>query len=199
MFQNGKNGKVLVSYPVWEEFCIIGHWIHDSILMRWAELSHQMAHGDVPISVILETMLRGVTNERDVSNARLIYDRHPEDLICVWSGKVITGRYDVDHVIPYSLWHNNSLWNLMPSDPRVNNDKRDKLPSSELLNSSRDRLIHYWRETRSVYCHRFDREYASFTGKSPDPNSWERTLFSSLFESVETVAIQRGVERYRLK
>jgi hypothetical protein len=60
--------------------------------MRWAELSHQMAHRDVPISVILETMLRGVTNERDVSNARLIYDRHPEDLICVWSGKVITGR-----------------------------------------------------------------------------------------------------------
>jgi very-short-patch-repair endonuclease len=43
-------------------------------------------------------------------------------------------------VIPFSLWRNNDLWNLLPAHPAVNNAKRDLLPSQSLLRQRREAL-----------------------------------------------------------
>ena len=41
---------------------------------------------------------------------------------------VITGKYDVDHFIPWSFVMNDELWNLMPMDSSLNSSKSNRLP-----------------------------------------------------------------------
>ena len=43
-----------------------------------------------------------------------------QQMQCVWSAKTLK-KYDIDHSMPFSLWPNNDLWNLVPSDSKVNN------------------------------------------------------------------------------
>ena len=52
-------------------------------------------------------------------------------------------------MIPFSLWHCNDLWNLLPCDARVNGKKSDKLPERGLLLKRKDAIIYYWEKTRS--------------------------------------------------
>jgi hypothetical protein len=55
---------------------------------------------------------------------------------CPWTEKTISYgvNYDLDHILPVSLYPINELWNLVPSDPEFNSyTKRDRLPSQEKL------------------------------------------------------------------
>jgi len=103
--------------------------------------------------------------------------------------------FDIDHVIPFALWHNNDTWNLLPADPKINNSKRDKLPERSLLEKRRDIIIYYWQIIHHEMPARFDRETERFTGKSLKKN-WEKVLFSAVADAVEFTAMQRGVERW---
>jgi hypothetical protein len=66
-----------------------------------------------------------------------------KEIYCVWSGKKIK-KFDVDHLLPFSVFMNNDYWNLLPSSPKINSEKRDKIPSIELIESSKDRILYYW-------------------------------------------------------
>src|SRR5262245_23762023 len=68
--------------------------------------------------------------------------------------------YAVDHAIPFSLWHCNALWNLLPSDEQVNGSK-----------SKRHRR-------------RFDYELTEFTGDRVTERNWEDAAFQRLVEAV---------------
>lgn len=59
---------------------------------------------------------------------------------CPWTEKTISQgiNYDLDHILPVSLYPINELWNLVPSDPEFNSyKKRDRLPSQETLQKAR--------------------------------------------------------------
>ena len=47
---------------------------------------------------------------------------------CIYSGKNISGNYDIDHFIPWRYAVHDQLWNLVPARPEVNASKSDKLP-----------------------------------------------------------------------
>jgi hypothetical protein len=103
----------------------------------------------------------------------------------------------VDHLIPFSLWYNNDLWNLLPASRTVNQAKKDKLVSRPTLVSSRERIIHYWRLLRSLQEKRFELELRrSLLGREVPRASWELEAFAGLSEAIESVAIQRGVQRW---
>ncbi|WP_322496677.1 HNH endonuclease domain-containing protein [Chloroflexus sp.] len=51
--------------------------------------------------------------------------------------------YAIDHVIPYAVWGNNDLWNLLPTLPQVNLAKSDALPARPLLIKRKDVIIGY--------------------------------------------------------
>jgi SOS-response transcriptional repressor LexA len=119
---------------------------------------------------------------------------------CVWSGKALSNKYDVDHVIPFALWKNNDLWNLLPADAAVNNSKRDKLPEYALLSARKDCIIYYWENLRHAFPNRFEYEASKFAGDAIfKNNNWENRLFSSLSEAVEITATQRGITRWQPK
>jgi hypothetical protein len=87
---------------------------------------------------------------RDVTAARqrAIELMSSQDLFCVWTGKRLTERaLDIGHCFPWSAWACDDLWNLMPAERKVNqHQKRDRLPSAEILQSAQERIQEWWDE-----------------------------------------------------
>ena len=117
---------------------------------------------------------------------------------CVWSGRHLTeAKFAVDHVIPYALWGNNDLWNLLPTHPVVNGEKSDKLPTSELLLARRGEVVRNWQLARDAVPEAFDQQAERLLGHSLSRGGgWEDELHARLREAVELTALQRGVERW---
>ena len=67
-----------------------------------------------------------------------------EQIRCVWSEKSLMQSYDIDHSMPFARWPNNDLWNLLPTDCQVNNQKSDRLPTEHKLKQAKDRIQHWW-------------------------------------------------------
>lgn len=65
---------------------------------------------------------------------------------CVWSAKSLTDKYDIDHSMPFARWPNNDLWNLLPTDCKINNQKSDRLPTEYKLLESKERIQHWWKK-----------------------------------------------------
>lgn len=168
-------------------------------MLRWAGLVHDFSLRSIPVATILAELLRTPEIGRDVAHVKSIYT-NLETLNCVWSNKSLTGsRFDVDHIIPFSLWHNNDLWNLVPSDQQVNKRKRDKIITRETLHHCEDRIVHYWQIQNKTNPERFQNEVSrTLLGSQIPRNNWERPALTALAEAVELVAIQRGVERWEL-
>jgi hypothetical protein len=51
---------------------------------------------------------------------------------CVYSNKIITEKYSLDHFIPWSFVTHNQLWNLIPTSKSVNSQKSNNLPKLDL-------------------------------------------------------------------
>jgi SAM-dependent methyltransferase len=67
-----------------------------------------------------------------------------EEIRCVWSAKPLTQKYDIDHSLPFARWPNNDLWNLLPTDSQVNNQKSDRLPTEHKLKQAKERIQYWW-------------------------------------------------------
>jgi SAM-dependent methyltransferase len=189
-------GSVTVPGKAWKEFCLIGHWIEESLILRWAELTHEITRKTVPIKDIVEKLLIQPTTERDVNFVRSVY-RKIDDMRCVWTGVPLGTQFVVDHAIPFSLWKNNDLWNLLPVAKSVNAEKRDKLVGRRTLETSKDRIVYYWEVLRENAAERFSMEvdHSLVRGKT-DLVDWKTNAFLGLMENVEMLAIQRGTERW---
>lgn len=188
--------SVLVSSSMWRELSLMGSWIADATLLRWAEFTSEVSENEFRTSEVLDFLLMSADPTRDVSVARRFYERLPQK-VCVWSDQQLKSDFDVDHAIPFSLWRNNDLWNLLPADPKQNNKKRDKLPSKNLLIARKDYVIDYWKQMRSAYEMRFDREAIKFSGaEALRRANWENSLYAAFSEAIEMTALQRGVDRW---
>jgi SAM-dependent methyltransferase len=188
-------GEILVPAPAWKEMCLIGYWVSESIILRWAELSSEMSGKRVQVPEVVERLLIRPDAERDVAAARQAYAGLSE-LQCVWTGRPIR-RFEVDHLIPFSLWFNNDLWNLVPAARSVNLAKKDKLVSRRTLFDSRELIIRYWRILRAENERRFELELGRSLVRGGAPQrGWENAAFTGLTEAIETIAVQRGVERW---
>lgn len=189
--------SVIMAADIWRELSIMGSWIIDATILRWAELTAEISGGELRPSQIIDHLLVTPIPEREVSVARSLYAAM-NGKVCVWSDRPIPKAFDVDHAIPFTLWKNNDLWNLLPADSNVNNQKRDKLPSHDLLVARKDCIVYYWTSMHENFTPRFKFEAAKFAGEPAiDSENWENKLFSALTEAVEITAIQRGVDRWQ--
>ncbi len=58
---------------------------------------------------------------------------HGLEVRCLYTGTLLKEReYDIDHFILWSFVSHDLLWNLMPSDSRINSSKGNKLPDLDL-------------------------------------------------------------------
>ncbi len=191
------NGNIIIPAGIWRELSLMGSWIQDATILRWAELTSRLSKDTIKASEVIDCLLTVPIPERDVYSAKSFYDSL-KDKECVWSGRSITkNEYDVDHAIPFGLWKNNDLWNLFPANSKINGNKKDKLPSNILIKKRKDCVVHYWDLIKEKFPARFEYEAEKFGGLDLfKNNNWENKLFANFAEAIEITAIQRGVERW---
>jgi hypothetical protein len=188
-----RRGQVLVDAALWRELSLTGHWVQEALQLRWAELVSQLSNGRVRVGDVLNHLCVDPLPERDTRAVRLVYERK-EPLRCVWTDASIRRReLAIDHVLPFSLWRNNDLWNLLPTRASVNAGKSDDLPERGFLRRRRDAVVECWEATREAYPERFSSEARALTGA----RRWDvGVLFDVLVESVEVTALQRACRRW---
>lgn len=195
---DGPTRSVLMSAELWRELGLLGHWIIDAVIVRWAALTERFAHRQgIHAGDVLPLLLARPDPDRVTAVARGIYLAAKADR-CVWSGRRLNPKsFVVDHAIPFSLWGNNDLWNLLPADKAVNGQKSDKLPTGELLKARQPEILDNWRLTRDAMPQAFDRQASHLLGHDlQSGKAWEGELFTRLREAIELTALQRGIERW---
>ncbi len=193
MFEYDRDrASILVPSAVWRELSLMGHWIQDALVLRWADLVHELSRREVPREAVLARLLVAPLPEREVAAAREIFETG--EVECVWTGRRLSKKtLAIDHVLPFSLWRNNDLWNLLPADAVINRQKSDRLPTRALLRERRPAIVSCWERAENRYPRRFRAEAAAQTGE--DRPRHER-LFQVMAESVETTALSRACERW---
>jgi 2-polyprenyl-3-methyl-5-hydroxy-6-metoxy-1,4-benzoquinol methylase len=196
MFEYVKKDRT-IRFPasIWRELSLMNHWIKDAIILRWAELTSEISKKAIKPSEVIDLLLSEPLEERDVYDIRGFYQKE-KNKECVWTGQTLKMDFDIDHVIPFSLWRNNDLWNLLPCSSRINREKRDMLPSRNLIVKRKDSIITCWRLNKSFNKKRFFYEINRLLAEPMNNNSWEIALFDYLKESVEITALQRRVPRW---
>ena len=196
---DGRTRSVVMSAEIWRELCLLGHWIIDAVVVRWAALTEQFAHRQgIRSGDVLPLLLAKPEPIRATGLARTVFVSAGVNR-CVWSGRDVTNRsLAVDHVIPFSLWGNNDLWNLLPAHKDINGDKSDLLPQGALIAERRTEIRENWMLLWDAMPDAFERQASHLLGtKMASGQQWPDQLISRLREVVEITSLQRGVERWR--
>ena len=198
---DARTKAVLMSDGLWRELSLLGHWIVDAVVVRWAALTERFAQSQgLHSGDVLPLLLARPEPERATAQARAVFLASGAGH-CVWSGRELSHRsLAVDHLIPFALWGNNDLWNLVPAHAAINGHKSDKLPAGALLLERRLSIVNSWSLLRDAMPEAFDRQALHLLGSRPGGESnWRSDLFARLREAVEVTALQRGVERWTPK
>lgn len=144
-------GTLRVPGPVWRAMARLGAWIEPVLVSEWSRLIAAYADrmGMALRPGQTEALLQWEEPVRDTSLGRAAAARLQavgEQVACVWSGQTLTSaKLDIDHCLPWVAWPCGDLWNLMPSDRRINqHQKRDRLPAAAALRASRSNIIRWW-------------------------------------------------------
>mgnify|MGYP003631348194 CR=1 FL=1 len=189
-------GSFSISVEYYEAFKLVGSFIggQDSLLFKWAEFSVNASKQNLCVGTVVNQVLRSPITAREISESKRIYKEileREKQVHCVWTGNRIT-TYDIDHMIPFSIWKNNDLWNLLPSAKRTNNQKRDKIPSPDLIEKQRELILHYWEILNENRSTRFKKEIqVALLGDRPFA-TWRQTGIQQLQDSCQYLISGRG-------
>lgn len=164
-------GHLRVPGHVWRAMARLGAWIEPALVSEWTRLIRNYGErmGFSPPIGQAEAALAWEEPIRNTAIGRMAAERlfaGAVEVQCVWSGsKLGLARLDIDHCLPWTAWPCGDLWNLMPSDRRVNqHQKRDRLPSAGLLLDARKRILNWWEKawlSDPALRERFSRETAA--------------------------------------
>jgi len=168
---------------------------NSTIARRWRDTTYKLNNNTFINDKIDEMIYKTIFTDRNTTIARKYL---PDECTCVWSGKKLRdGKFDIDHVLPYSVWYNNDLWNLLPCDSKINSKKSDKIPSPDLILRQRDIIISYW----EIY---EKKAYALFNQQIQSallPNSsaeGKKQVIEALCDKSEYLISQRGYSAFSL-
>ncbi len=195
-------GTFSIPYDYYEAFKILGSFIsgQDSILFKWAEFSVNASREDLSVHKVLNEVLISPITEREIKESKRIYKEILQEqgtVFCVWTGKKIS-KYDIDHLIPFSVWKNNDLWNLLPSDSRINNQKRDKIPTPEIIERQKNLILDYWGIIHENQTRRFQKEIQVALLGNHSFDSWKNTGIPQLQNSCNYLIENRGFEGWKI-
>ena len=195
-------GRVSLPGAIWRESALLGRWIEDSVLIRWAEFTSSLPgnHGKTSEAPVLSRLLHDHEGQRETAIARSAYEAYSTSHIleCAWTGDRIR-KFQVDHAIPWALWKNNDLWNLLPVHPRANGEKSARIPSRARVEHQRSRILQSWEILYEAESAIFMSHARGFIGNSTAREFTCRVrgeLFSTFKDVLEYTAVNRGVERW---
>ncbi|MBA6352496.1 class I SAM-dependent methyltransferase [Colwellia sp. BRX9-1] len=147
-------GEFSLPESTWLAFNRYACWIEPVLVSEWVKTMagyagnaqykspenqfklHQALNWEEPKRTTVEVRKRFEQLKKQSPNSELIK--------CVWSAKSLKQSYDIDHSMPFARWPNNDLWNLLPTDSSVNNQKSDRLPTEQKLKQAKERIQHWW-------------------------------------------------------
>lgn len=190
-----------IPYDYYEAFEYIGSFITGSnaILLAWAEFTHEKSKRTIPITTALEEILKSPIQKRDVKISDTAFKNllaQQGYLECVWSGAKIIDDLNIEHIIPFAIWKNNDLWNLLPAAAKANSSKSAKIPVENLLNKRKDCIIGYWQYIYQEKTEVFEREMgiSLLNQKINLQQNWENIAFNALKEKCKYLIDIRGFE-----
>lgn len=160
----------------------------NSILFRWAQFSERRIEGRIRFGDILRTIAEYPVEERDIADAKRFYDHlrgNHVPLISVWSGRTIRSvdQLAMDHLVPFSVWKNNDLWNLLPSLQTENSQKSDRIPHPLMLESRKEIITGYWSRMMDYDPPLFTRQIKyALIGSDFDRDNWQDKAFDNLVD-----------------
>ncbi|MBC1221182.1 hypothetical protein GNF10_26940 [Nostoc sp. UCD121] len=140
---------LVIQADLWQTFGEMSLWIEALCIHEWClftEKVQQENHLKVHRGCIYQMLTDRPDNRRPLSWERNHVDvllMEGTEFVCPWTQKHISYgiRYDLDHLLPVSLYPINELWNLVPADPNFNSHiKRDRLPSQAKLQQAQPSL-----------------------------------------------------------
>jgi SAM-dependent methyltransferase len=198
---DSRTRRVLFDERVWQELVLMGHWVRDALVLRWAEMTSRLSGGDLAPGRILDLLIKSSDPLRMDPQVRELYRATPS-IECVWTAKPLHAAFEVDHAIPFAFWRDSSLWNLFPAARGANNAKRDRLPTIRLVRRREEAIVGCWRMIAAGFPRRFAGEASLLAGsrfaaaQAGLPQNWERPLLGSFMEAIEYTASTRGAERW---
>jgi hypothetical protein len=196
----------VVDRELWEGFLDLSLWVEALSIHEWSLFTESVTQ---PSGMKIE---RGhvytLLTDRPDNRRPLDWERNQVDLllmegrsfVCPWTGKSLHRAmdYDLDHLLPVSVYPINELWNLAPTDRKFNQHvKRDRMPTRELLVAAAPRLElayqHYIHSSvlgdalRQDVAARFTR-----AGSAPDP----RVITTVVVDFLDRAAEARNLPRF---
>lgn len=162
-----------------------------SILFGWAQLTHDAMCNKKSFGDLLKIIASEPIRERDIQDSRNFFHQlHMKEgaLKSVWSGRTISHLDEkaLDHMIPFSVWKNNELWNLLPSLKTENKTKSDFIPHPDLLDRQKDLIVWYWNRMYEHDPDGFMKQIRySLIGNDTDAENWQEHAFTSLRKKCE--------------
>jgi len=205
----GDLGHLKVPVETWRDIALFGHWIDESIIVQWAKWTQSCndaarTQGNkgphLKLGDYIEMLSAPISPKRTTDIIRkFVSDRleNHRDMPhhCVRSGERLRGDFQIDHVIPYSVWSNNDLWNLLPTIPKINRLKTDKIPSYKLIARQSNLIVEYWQFYQyewPVFTCQLRRSLRS-TGTD---EQLLKLAINGLLEVAERLACTMGLERF---
>ncbi|WOT05024.1 class I SAM-dependent methyltransferase [Shewanella youngdeokensis] len=142
-------GEFILDDSFWQSLKVFGGWIEPLIVNQWIS-KMQSFDANRAQNITLEQYhqaLQWIDAKHDTKFARHRADEMIQQgqlLASVWSGRDIKNKYHMDHCIPFAHWPNNDLWNLLPTSEKENLNKKDRVPSQQILKHSKGRVIDWW-------------------------------------------------------
>lgn len=129
--------KALVPHPRWTEYFKRHiHLIRGWASWHWLQYMQRCNPAVPAISAKLFPPLERESLDLQKDYWKLIM-RYSE-VRCIYSGESLDGKkISLDHYLPWSFVAHDQLWNLIPTSPKVNSSKSDRLPAEVYF----DRLV----------------------------------------------------------
>lgn len=191
-------GTFSIPKAYYEAFEILGSFIsgQDSIFLKWAEFSKKASGKELPFETIVGKLVESPVTERDSEVSKGLFDTLLQKLgetECVWTNEK-TEKIQVDHIVPFAIWKNNDLWNLLPAVPKINNNKRDKIPTPKLIERQKEIILHYWELLDKSFETRFQKEIKISLLGNADSSNWRELAIDQLKESCHFLIEKRGFD-----
>lgn len=152
-----------VPEDIWCDLVLFGHWIEKSLLLEWAKITYRLNQQNKSLGYYLDLLMYNFDGKRDLSVIKTVKDLIIENgtiTKCSWSQKPLNLKsFDIDHMIPFSGGYIEHMWNLVPADPKINNTKRDKIPTAEQITKSFSNIVECWKIYEKKCPERFSREF----------------------------------------
>ncbi|QSZ42833.1 hypothetical protein GJV85_12175 [Sulfurimonas aquatica] len=193
-------GYFSISEQHYNIFRYLGQTLYgtSTIMAKWKQKTNSLNANQETVKDIIEKLSGDTLEVRETTSIRKILGQEKE---CIWSGKELKGKnYDVDHVLPFSVWFNNDLWNMLPTDRILNQQKKKaKIPTRKLIEKRADIIMNYWNDYQRAMPLLFKSQIeVALIGREIAEDKVLNTAIESLCNKSDYLIHDRGHEAFNI-